>query len=238
MSAMPEENQLLGEQLAISKQTSYADRLYTEGKWLNHEIVSVFSRWGKVAAATTATQLITKYQVDGIIFTGVAGACSEKLKIGDIVIADTLIQHDMDARPFFPRHEVPLIGISHFPMNLEWQQKAFDAAHAFIDRTSPLIPNSNPKIHRGCVATGDKFFASEKEISDLLSRVPEALCVEMEGAAVAQVCHEYQIPSVVIRTISDSGDEGAPLDFPQFVSSISSAYSVGILKELLLTLTL
>lgn len=241
MSAIPEENQLLEEQIVSSRQITYANRLYTEGKWLDHEVVSVFSRWGKVAAATTATHLITEYKVDGIIFTGVAGACVPEVKIGDIVVADHLAQHDMDARPFFPQHEIPLIGVADFQMNSEWQQQAFEAACSFLDHAFEFLTQDNldffkisqPKAYRGGIATGDKFFASKKEIADLSLRLPQALCVEMEGAAVAQVCHEYQIPCAVIRTISDSGNEVSPIDFSKFVSSISSVYSLGILKELL-----
>jgi adenosylhomocysteine nucleosidase len=241
MSAIPEENSLLHQQIAVSHDICYADRLYTNGSWLDHEIVLVFSRWGKVAAAITATHLIAEFKVDGIIFTGVAGACASGIQIGDIIIANSLVQHDMDATPFFPRHEIPLIGLSSFQMDEQWKNHAYRAAHRFLNNSFQTLTKNDldlfgisvPKIHEGLIATGDKFFASARDLTELLSRLPQALCVEMEGGAVAQVCHEYKIPCTIIRIISDSGNESSPKLFSKFVSSISSQYSLGILKELL-----
>jgi adenosylhomocysteine nucleosidase len=102
MSAMPEENNLLSQELSDRLDICCAGRIYTKGLWLGHEIISVFSRWGKVAAAITATHLLVEFKVDAIIFTGVAGSCAEWVRVGDIVIANSLIQHDMDAGSFFP----------------------------------------------------------------------------------------------------------------------------------------
>lgn len=241
MSAMPEENSLLHQQLSDVSSTSYANRLYTKGLWLGHEIVLVFSRWGKVAAAITATHLIAEFNVDAIVFTGVAGACIPEVKIGDIIVASHLIQHDMDATPFFPPHEIPLLGVSSFPIDEQWKNHTYLAANLFLQNLSYVLEKKDlelfgifqPKVYEGLVATGDRFFASNTDLNNLLLSLPQALCVEMEGAAVAQVCHEYEIPCVVVRTISDSGNELSPMLFPKFVSSIASQYSLGILKKLL-----
>lgn len=241
MSAMPEENSLLHQEVTLCREVRYANRVYNEGSWLGHEIVLVFSRWGKVAAAITATHLIAEFKVDAIVFTGVAGACYPEIQIGDIVVANSLIQHDMDATPFFPRYEIPFVGLSSFQMNEQWKNHTYSAANSFLKNSFHSLPKSDldffgisaPRVHEGLVATGDKFFASAADLTELLSRLPQALCVEMEGGAVAQVCHEYEVPCAVIRTISDSGNEASPMHFPKFFSSISSQYSLGILKELL-----
>jgi adenosylhomocysteine nucleosidase len=88
----------------------------------------------------------------------------------------------------------------------------------------------------GEIASGDRFFAGRAELNELKQALPMATCVEMEGAAVAQVCHEYGIRLAVIRTISDAANENAPVDFPRFVRHVASAFSHGILKNLLTTI--
>ena len=91
---------------------------------------------------------------------------------------------------------------------------------------------TRPRAVVGQVASGDRFFASRADRDQLKKDLPLVACVEMEGAAVAQFCHEYAVRFVVIRTISDAADEGAQTDFPRFVRHVASAYAHGILKNL------
>lgn len=236
MSAMVEENALFEKKLKGACQMDYAGRTYTIGSFKSYEIVLAFSRWGKVAAAITAMHLINIYKVDVIIFTGVAAAVNKSLEIGDIVIAESLIQHDMDARPFFARYEIPLTGIVTFQLNSEWSGRAYRAGRSFLIESLGELHQFgivNPQIHRGCIASGDKVFASRGDMIDLQKRLPSVLAVEMEGAAVAQVCHEHKLPCAIIRTISDNGKEKAPEQFQQFSASIASRYSLGILEKML-----
>jgi len=115
MAAMQEEiDRLLRELPAGSEVVNDGRRTYHSGHLWGTPVVIVFSRWGKVAAATTATDLISDFCVTEILFTGVAGAAQPGLKVGDIVVGARLWQHDMDARPLFPRHEIPLLGRSSF----------------------------------------------------------------------------------------------------------------------------
>lgn len=100
IGAMLEEVSSIKQMMTINKETCIADRVYVEGQINNIEVVVVFSKWGKVASASTTTTLINKFDVDFILFTGVAGAVNEHLEIGDVVIGNGLYQHDMDARPF------------------------------------------------------------------------------------------------------------------------------------------
>ncbi|MGB2128959.1 MAG: 5'-methylthioadenosine/adenosylhomocysteine nucleosidase, partial [Flavicella sp.] len=86
-------------------------------------------------------------------------------------------------------------------------------------------------VHTGIILSGDQFIASKEKINALKESIPEALCVEMEGAAVAQVCYEYEIPFSVIRIISDSANEDAPIDFPKFTAAVASKYAKGILEN-------
>lgn len=227
MGAMLEEVRGLIEEMGPGRQVSeVGGRTYHRGHLFGREAVVAFSRWGKVAAATTATHLIVGHGVDEIVFTGVAGAAAPSLRVGDVVVASSLIQHDMDARPLYPRHEIPLLGRTAFEVAPERVERAVAAARRHLRGTER-------KAGAGSIASGDRFFASQADLDELLGRLPEVLCVEMEGAAVAQVCHEYGVPLTVIRTISDAANEEAPMDFTRFVEEIASGTSHGILKELL-----
>jgi adenosylhomocysteine nucleosidase len=243
MSAMTEEiNTLIAKLEGPRTPTTIGGRDYYVGSLWGVPSVAVFSRWGKVAAATTATCLITKFGVEQLVFTGVAGGTDPALAIGDVVVATALYQHDMDARPLFPRHEIPLLGVSRLETDAALRRECFRAAQAFLSQdyevqVSPPIRQefgiTEPKVVEGEVATGDKFFAEKADIHALKARLPSVVCVEMEGAAVAQVCFEYRVPLAVIRTISDAAVESAIIDFPKFIKQVACVYSHGILKRLI-----
>jgi adenosylhomocysteine nucleosidase len=114
IGAMHQEVDKLIAEMHCRQQTVKGKRTFYEGSLYGKEVVLVFSRWGKVAASTTVTQLIVEFGVDCVIFSGIAGALSSKLAIGDVVIGSKLYQHDMDASPMMPRFEIPLIGKSYF----------------------------------------------------------------------------------------------------------------------------
>ena len=114
MGAMPEEVDIIRNQMMGVSKAQHGSRTYYIGKINGIDVVLAFSRWGKVAASITATSLITKFRIDQLIFTGVAGATAPDLNIGDIVVSGELYQHDLDPRPLFPKHEVPLTGITFF----------------------------------------------------------------------------------------------------------------------------
>lgn len=238
MGAMHEELAGLVEAMGPSARTSESGgRRYTRGSLFGVEAVVVFSRWGKVAAATTATELILRHGVESIVFTGVAGGADPALRVGDVVVASTLYQHDMDARPIFARHEIPLLGRIGFPTAEPERERALEAARRFLLEPPASLAEfgvrERPRAVAGAIASGDRFFAGAAELRELKERLPDVACVEMEGGAVAQVCHEYGVPLTVIRTISDAADEGAPVDFARFVESVAARYSLGILRELL-----
>jgi len=243
MSAMREEIQSLMVELGAVDQAIHSGmRTYHQGRLWGKPVVLVFSRWGKVAAASTVTHLIARFGVDEVIFSGVAGAADPALNVGDVIIADKLYQHDMDARPLFPRHEIPLLGLTAFETEPQRRQAAVAAAHQFLTYGLPTLLSptqlaefhiARPKVVEGDVASGDKFFANKEDLAELKKRLPLVACVEMEGAAVAQVCHECGVPFLVIRTVSDSANDAAPIDFPKFVERVASVYSRGILRHLL-----
>ena len=210
-------------------------RTYHSGCVWGTLVVVVFSRWGKVAAATTATHLISDFGVAEILFTGVAGAAQSELKVGDIVVGARLWQHDMDARPLFPRHEIPLLGCTSFASDEKRRDQLLQAAAAFLRDDLPAAASEatraafhiqSPKAVEGDIASGDKFFADRADLADLLLRLPTIAAIDMESAAVAQVCHEYRVPFTVVRTISDAADESAAHDFPRFLTQVASAWRI------------
>jgi adenosylhomocysteine nucleosidase len=184
----------------------------------------VLSRIGKVAAATTATVLNERFHVDRIVFTGVAGGLARGVNRGDVVVADAFLQHDLDASPIFPKYEVPLYGTSRFATDPVLSLQLAAAAQKALPGTT---------LHRGLVVSGDRFVSSGVESRALQSALPEALAVEMEGAAIAQVCHDYGLPFAAVRTVSDRADDAAHGDFLRFIEEVASRHSAAIVAALL-----
>ncbi|MER3329947.1 MAG: 5'-methylthioadenosine/adenosylhomocysteine nucleosidase [Candidatus Kapaibacterium sp.] len=239
MSAMHEEIHLLHEQMEVESEVILGMRTYFVGKLYGNEVVVVFSRWGKVAAASTATALIVEFGVDEIIFSGVAGGLDKRLNIGDIVIGESLIQHDMDATPIFSKFEIPLMDKTYFDADTGISQQLTKATENFLANNkleSKLVEEFglySPTIYHGDIASGDRFISDSAEIERFRTELPEVLCVEMEGAAAGQICYEYGIPFGIVRTISDSANDDAHIDFIRFVNKVASHYTSGIIERYL-----
>jgi adenosylhomocysteine nucleosidase len=201
-------------------------------------VVSVFSGWGKVASAATAAILISRFDVDMIVLAGLCGGVGKNIHIGDIIIADTLIQYDLDASPIFPRYEIPLRGISRIPANQSLVDKATAGCQSVVNQPAlrqslTTFGNASPKVIAGLVATGDQFISDAQTIHKLRAELPELLGVEMEGAAVAQVCYEFGVPSLIIRVASDNADDAAPEKFQSFVTHLAGHYIRDIITSFL-----
>ncbi|MES2150051.1 MAG: 5'-methylthioadenosine/adenosylhomocysteine nucleosidase [Pseudomonadota bacterium] len=240
ISALHQEQQGLVEAMQGPATTLHGMREYTAGQLWGVDAVCVLSRIGKVAAAMTATILVEKFGVTHILFTGVAGAGDHGLRVGDIVVAESLVQYDMDASPLFPRFEVPLTGQVHFLSDLHLSGRLANAASAFLERDFDGVFSDaerdefrlvQPRLHRGLIASGDRFIGSAAQLHQLKAALPGLLAVEMEGAAVAQVCFELGVPYAVIRTISDNANEDAATDFMQFVTTVAARYAFHIVKR-------
>lgn len=242
MSAMPEEVDALVARLEHPRFHDRAGRRFIHATCHGVPLVVVFSRWGKVAAASTATELIVAHNVDRLVFSGVAGSLRPEVSIGDIVVATELVQHDLDASPFFPPRVVPLLDIERLPTDDAMSDALAGAARDFLRDDSPRAweqlarrPQSN-SLHRGLIATGDRVIASHDARLAINASVPDALCVEMEGAAVAQVCLEHAVPFACVRTISDSADHHVESSFASFIAGLASAYTAGIVARWLRSL--
>ena len=157
-----------------------------------------------------------------------------------MVLARSFLQHDMDASPLFPRHEVPFYGRSRFDAD----PALADALELACERMLHSLPQQldaatvgtfglhAPRLHQGLLISGDRFVATTAESQALQRELPDALAVEMEGAAFAQVCHDFGVPLAVVRTISDRADDAAHVDFPRFLREVASRYSGAVIEAL------
>jgi adenosylhomocysteine nucleosidase len=236
---MNETTILLKRDMIIEAEYELAQRTYYEGKLYNHEVVLVVSRWSKAAAAITVTTLITKFNTDVILFTNVAGGAANQLNIGDIVIVDKVLHYDLDARPAFKLHEVPQLNITYFHSNERLRDFAVVAAKNFLTKQLKKIVSKkdldefqiqNPSIYTGISAGGDQFISDSDKIAQLREDIPDLLCIEMEGAAIAQVCYEHKIPFAIILTISDKADKKAHIDFQEFLVKFAGHYSKEVVR--------
>ena len=240
IGAMHEEILLLKKDIQNLKVEKIGAREFYSGTIDNKEVVMCLSGWGKVAAASTATSLINCYQVDQLVFIGLAGSMQSHLDIGDIVVADRLIQHDVDLSRLegFGDVKPPFWKKFEFKISQEAVTHALKAVEKFTlnlrKQDYPAIsPEYQPKIYIGTIGTGDQFIASPKGKERISKRFPAILCTEMEGAAIAQVGADYKIPCQVIRIISDKADEDAHDSFSKFLFQDISNISVEIVKLLL-----
>ena len=241
IGAMPEEVQRLHELLVDESITEHLGRRFHSGMLGEQPVTLVQSRIGKVAAAVTALTLLREFDVDAIVFTGVAGALADDLRVGDLVVAADLIQHDLQGPPsMFARGEIPLSGVVEIRTDADLTERALRASRAFVadidtvmsERRRSELGIGRPSVHVGQIATGDEFI--EHDLKTIVrSRTPDALCVDMESAAVAQVCLEHGgVPLCVIRSISDLAGGTASLDFPIFLEQLARHYSAEILTRM------
>jgi adenosylhomocysteine nucleosidase len=202
-------------------------------------VVMALSGIGQVAAAATATILLTEFDADAVVLTGVAGGIGRGVRVGDVVVARQLLQHDMDASPLFPRYEVPLTGRARFDADARLTDALATSALRCMARAPELLGEAHmadfdidsPVVHQGLVASGDRFIATAAESRALAQALPDALAVEMEGAALAQVCHDFGRPFAVLRTVSDRADDDAHADFTRFIAEVASVYTRVIVHD-------
>lgn len=244
ISALHDELAAVLARLPDEHRTVVAGREFWIGHWHGHEVVAGLSGIGKVAAATTATLLIERFKVDRIVFTGVAGGLGAGVRVGDVVVANGFMQHDMDASPLFPRYQVPGYARAVFDADPALTAALAQAVAATLMDVPQLLEPGvvaefglhAPRLHQGLLLSGDRFVATTAESQALQQALPEALAVEMEGAAFAQVCHDYGVPLAVVRTISDRADDAAHVDFMRFLRAVASRYSVAVLERLFASL--
>tara|TARA_Y100000589_G_scaffold328260_1_gene371989 strand:+ start:2097 stop:2822 length:726 start_codon:yes stop_codon:yes gene_type:complete len=220
---MPEEVGIILNNLESIKSYQFGDLEINTGKFKldnSREILLTiaWSGWGKVSAARATTRLLSSnlnsIPIDIIIFTGVAGAVDKKLKKWDLIIADSVIQHDFDARPIFDKFVIPALNEKKIIPNLDLVDKIFNELKKELSQNH-FFKLSN--LYKGLVATGDMFISNTIKLDQLSQDISGLYAVEMEGAAFAQVAFQEKVNWLVIRIISDGANESASNDFNEFL---------------------
>ncbi len=201
----------------------YAGNTYHEAKYKGLDIVLGYSKIGKVNAALTAATMLERFGCEMLLFTGVAGAVNPDLKIGDLIAATQLCQHDLDITAFgHPHGYVP-------------EGKVYvEPSRHLLALAKEVADEKGIELKGGIVATGDQFIA-DAERKAWIAETFDADAIEMEGAAVAVVCDAMDVPFFVLRAISDAADMDAAFDFDEFLkhsSQVSSGFIVAMLDKL------
>jgi adenosylhomocysteine nucleosidase len=235
MSALDIELEMIKQDMAIEHVDTIARRIFYTGTYENKDCVCVMAGMGKVNAGLSAEILIMQFNVDAIVFTGVAGGINPELGIGDIVISERALYHDF--AHLGPEKLTPYDTVGYKTDSILAQiamQAAQDAEFDEIPWKICKETGHMPRAVFGRIVTGDQFIASEEK-RRWLEQTFNADCVEMEGAAVAQVCAINKIPFVIIRCLSDLANEKADIDFEafaQYAAKNSSLIVKGIINLL------
>ncbi|WPG03411.1 5'-methylthioadenosine/adenosylhomocysteine nucleosidase [Streptococcus agalactiae] len=206
IAAMEEELKLLVENLEDKSQETVLSNVYYSGRYGEHELVLVQSGVGKVMSAMSVAILVESFKVDAIINTGSAGAVATGLNVGDVVVADTLVYHDVDLTVF---------GYDYGQMSM--QPLYFHSDKTFVSTFEAVLSKEEMISKVGLIATGDSFIAGKEKIDVIKGHFPQVLAVEMEGAAIAQAAQATGKPFVVVRAMSDTAAHDANITFDEFI---------------------
>jgi adenosylhomocysteine/aminodeoxyfutalosine nucleosidase len=223
MCAMREELEPILGYLNLKKTIDYANNKFYLATFKNLNLVLAYSKIGKVNAALTAAILIEKFNAKKLLFSGVAGAIDKDLKIGDLIIATKTCQHDIDLTVF-----------GYEPGFIPESKVFFECDESLNNIAKKVAKKLNIKLKEGIIASGDQFIHS-KEKKEWIAKTFKASAIEMEGGAVGCVCDNEKVPFFMLRAISDSAEEGAGVDFDEFLeesSKVSAKFLIEMLKEI------
>ncbi|MBQ8708789.1 MAG: 5'-methylthioadenosine/adenosylhomocysteine nucleosidase [Succinivibrionaceae bacterium] len=221
--AMKEELAPLLDRLSGCRETVIAGHSFFAGTLAGKDVVLTVSGIGKVQSALTATLAICALDVKAVINTGSAGglkpAC--ELSIGDVVVSSAVAYHDVD-----------LTNFGYKPGQLPEHARFFRPD----ERLQKIaLSCQDARLHSGLVVSGDQFVCTAKQHESIVSSFPDAMVCEMEGAPIGHVCSEFQIPFLVIRSVSDTADHESSVKFEEFLpvaASNSSAIAMHLLENL------
>jgi len=223
MGAMEEEITPLLEKFTDIRKNEYANNIYYEAKYNNLDVVVAYSKIGKVFSTLTATTMIEKFGCDTLLFSGVAGGINPELKIGDLIVANKLSQHDLDITAFGHPHGFVPGGDVYVNTDEKLKNIALEVAK-----------ENGTKIIEGIIATGDQFVCDEKR-KEFIQTTFNADALEMEGASVAVVCDALNVPCLILRAISDTADMDAGFNFDKFLETSaknSAEFLVKIIEKI------
>ena len=207
--AMQEELIELKKYLHINNEKKIYDLIFYEATLNNQNIILTESGIGKTNAARTTQILIDYYKPEAIFNIGVAGGIAKNLKVGDVIISTSLVQHDFDITAFdHPKGYIPNIG-NTIPID-----------NNLLNTTKTILDTNNISYKEGLIASGD-IFCTKESMATKINTQFNALCVEMEGASIAQTAHLSKTPCLVIRSISDCPDNNNKVTYEEFLETSS-----------------
>ena len=215
IGAMEEEVQLLRSNMTDISQETIANVEYTFGKMNGVDVILSRSGIGKVNAAVSTSILLDRFKPDYVINTGSAGGFDPALNVGDVVISSDAIHHDVDVTAFgYAYGQVP-----QMPATFAADEKLIAIAEEKAKEISDI------QIVRGLIATGDSFMNDPVRVEDVRNKITGVQAVELEAAAVAQVCYQFKVPFVIIRSLSDIAGKESNISFDQYLekAAVNSA---------------
>lgn len=225
IGAMDEEVKILREAISELEELHIAGVEFYLGKMKGMDVILLKSGIGKVNAALATAILNERFKPDYVINTGSAGGFFEKLNVGDIVISSEVRHHDVDVTIFgYEYGQVPQMPAAFLPD--DYLVKVAEASAKKID---------GPQITKGLIATGDSFMNDKDRVEYVREQFPELYAAEMEAAAIAQVCHQFKVPFVIIRSLSDIAGKDSNISFEQFLDTAaknSTDLILGMLDEM------
>lgn len=224
IGAMDEEVLALQKRMDGIRERKIANTVFYVGVLHNKPIVLLRSGIGKVNAAISTTLLCEHYPIQAIINMGTAGGLSQRAHVLDLVIATEVVYFDVDVTGFgYSYGQVPQMP------------SAYTSNEVLVEKFKSVIDFFDVPYHVGLVVSGDSFIARADQREMILSRFPEAIAVEMEGAAIAQVAYIYRKPFIIIRALSDIAGKKSSLSFSEFLDSASKR-SADLVSEFIGTL--
>lgn len=221
IGAMDEEVNVIKEKMTDLKTIDVASVQLMKGTLNEREVILLKSGIGKVNAAMATTILIERFQPTFVINTGSAGGLSDQLEVGDIIIGEEIVQHDVDVTAFdYAYGQVPQLP------------ERFQANKRLVKHVTEIIGKHKLRGKIGLITTSDTFMTDVTKINEVKERFPDALAAEMEGAAIAQVCYQYDIPFIVIRSLSDVAGKDSPVTFDEYLT-VAAKNAATIIEELL-----
>ncbi|MEK5216230.1 5'-methylthioadenosine/S-adenosylhomocysteine nucleosidase [Psychrobacillus sp. FSL H8-0487] len=222
IGAMEEEVELLRNEIENPETKSIANSEFTSGTYKNHEVVLLKSGIGKVNAAMSTTILLNEYKPDYVINTGSAGGYDPTLEVGAIVISDEVRHHDVDVTAFgYEIGQVPQLPAA-FKADERLMKLAEEAVYEI----------GKHQVATGLIATGDIFMHDPAKVEQVRIHFPQMKACEMEAAAVAQVCYQFEVPFVVIRALSDIAGKESSMSFDEFLP-VAAKHSTQIVLQVI-----
>ena len=220
IGAMEEEVALLRDAMEVEEVRTIAHVEFTKGKLNHREVVLLKSGIGKVNVAIATTLLFEHYNIDYVINTGSAGGLHEEANIGDVVISTGTLYHDVD-----------VTGFNYAYGQVPGMPAIYESNVSLVKKVESILDKIGKNYWLGTIGTGDSFINRLDKMELIKKNCPSVIAIEMEAAAVAQVCHHYEKPFIIVRALSDIAGKESHISFNEFLT-VAAKESSEMVSEL------